>query len=221
MCIRDRSYIRKNGAGQFAWQTYNSGNSGMLQLQPYGGSVAINTTATVSGHALSVSGKIGGLTYSDSYLQFTGGNAILKANDDVVIGYSSSLYVKQGGNVGVGTTDPQAQLQVKQLGINVNQSSVTSTSQYTCDSMSATVFRSARYTVQITNTTDSTYQITEILLIHDGTTPSMTEYSTIFTGSAREASFDADINSGNVRLLATPASTDSMQFKVVRHSILV
>jgi hypothetical protein len=49
----------------------------------------------------------------------------------------------------------------------------------------------------------------------------MTEYGTIFTGSAREASFDADIVSGNVRLLATPASTDTMQFKVVRHSILV
>jgi hypothetical protein len=125
------------------------------------------------------------------------------------------------GNIGIGAADPKAQLQVKQLGINVNQSSVTSTSQYTCDSMSASDFRSARYTVQVTNTTDSTYQITEILLIHDGTTPSMTEYGTIFTGSAREASFDADISTGNVRLLATPASTDSMQFKVVRHSILV
>ena len=87
--------------------------------------------------------------------------------------------------------------------------------------MSATVFRSARYTVQVTNVTDSTYQITEILLIHNGTTPAMTEYSTIFTGSAREVSFDADINAGNVRLLATPASSDNMQFKVVRHSILV
>jgi hypothetical protein len=131
------------------------------------------------------------------------------------------MMIKGDGNVGIGVDAPLVQLQVKQLGINVNQSSVTSTSQYTCDSMSATAFRSARYTVQVTNVTDSTYQITEILLIHDGTTPSMTEYSTIFTGSAREASFDADISSSNVRLLATPASTDSMQFKVVRHSILV
>ena len=44
----------------------------------------------------------------------------------------------------------------------------------------------------------------------------ITEFATIFTGSAAEATFDADITSGNVRLLATPASTDSMQFKVVR-----
>jgi hypothetical protein len=124
-------------------------------------------------------------------------------------------------NVGIGTTDPQAQLQIKQLGINVNQSSVSSTSQYTCDSMSATIFRSARYTIQITNVTDSTYHLTEMLLIHDGTTPSISEFGTIFTGSAAEAVFTADISSGNVRLLATPASTDNMQFKVVRHSILV
>ena len=129
------------------------------------------------------------------------------------------------GRVAVGngfnSTNVKAALQVEVLGIETNQSSVASTSQYTCESFPAADFRSARYTVQVTNVTDSTYQITEILLIHDGTTPSMTEYSTIFTGSAREASFDADISSSNVRLLATPASTDSMQFKVVRHSILV
>jgi hypothetical protein len=89
------------------------------------------------------------------------------------------------------------------------------------DTFAAATFRTARYTIQITNTTDDTYHVTELLLIHDGTTPSITEYGTIYTGSAAEATFDADIVSGNVRLLATPASTDSMQFKVVRHSILV
>jgi len=133
----------------------------------------------------------------------------------------ANVEILNNGNVGIGTTAPAAQLQVKQLGINVNQSSVASTNQYTCDSMSASIFRSARYTIQITNTTDSTYHLTEMLLIHDGTTPSINEFGTIFTGSAAEAVFTADINSGNVRLLATPASSDAMQFKVVRHSILV
>ena len=142
------------------------------------------------------------------------------------IGFSDSLTannlnISNSHNVGIGTTAPVAKLQIEVLGIETNQSSVTSTNQFECEAMSATAFRSARYTVQVTNVTDSTYQITEILLIHDGTTPSITEYGTIFTGSAAEASFDADISSGNVRLLATPASADNMQFKVVRHSILV
>ena len=217
----DMSYIRKNGTAQFAWQTYNSGNTGMLQFQPYGGNVTIGTVNAVSGHALSVSGKIGGLTYVDAYLQFTGGNAILKANDDVVIGYSSYVYVKNTGKVGLGTNDPKSEFQVYHAGIDTYAVNTSATSAAQVDTFSTTEFRSARFIVQITNTTDSTYQVTEILLIHDGTTPSMTEYSTIFTGSAREASFDADIVGGNVRLLATPASTDTMQFKVVRHSILV
>jgi hypothetical protein len=129
------------------------------------------------------------------------------------------------GRVAVGdgfnSTNIKSEFQVYHAGIDTYAVNTSATSAAQVDTFSATEFRSARFTVQITNTTDSTYQITEILLIHDGTTPSMNEYSTIVTGSAREASFDADISSSNVRLLATPASTDSMQFKVVRHSILV
>ena len=47
----------------------------------------------------------------------------------------------------------------------------------------------------------------------------MTEVGTMFTGAAAEATFTSDISSGSVRLLATPASTDSMTFKVVRQMI--
>ena len=88
-------------------------------------------------------------------------------------------------------------------------------------SFAAATFRSARYTVQVTNSTDSAYHTTELLLVHDGTTANITEFGTIFTGTAAEATFDADINSGNVRLLASPASGDSMEFKVIAHSVTV
>jgi PKD repeat protein len=121
-------------------------------------------------------------------------------------------------NVGIGTTAPQAKLQVEEYGVDTTTTSTTATTQVAIHTFAAATFRSARFTVQITNSTDSTYHLTEILMIHDGTTPSITEYGTIFTGSA-EATFDADISSGNVRLLATPATTDSMAFKVVAHTI--
>jgi lipopolysaccharide export system protein LptA len=123
--------------------------------------------------------------------------------------------------IGIGTTTPGAKLQVEDLGIDTTTTSTSATTQVAIDTMAAATFRSAKYTIQVTNSTDSTYHITEILLIHDGTTPGITEYGTVFTGSAAEATFDADISSGNVRLLATPASTDSMTFKVVRHCITV
>jgi len=58
--------------------------------------------------------KIMGTTFGDSFLSFSSnGNTVLKANDDVVIGYSSSLYVKQGGNVGIGTSLPGYMLHVQ------------------------------------------------------------------------------------------------------------
>ena len=131
---------------------------------------------------------------------------------------SSTVVFNDAGNVGIGATSPNAKLQVEEYGIDTTETSTTATTQVAIHTMSATTFRSARFTVQVTNSTDSTYHLTEILMIHDGTTPSITEYGTIFTGSA-EATFDADISSGNVRLLATPATTDSMAFKVVAHTI--
>ena len=105
--------------------------------------------------------------------------------------------------------------------IQSDSTTTSATTQVAIDAFVASQFRSAEFTIQVTNSTDSTYHITKVLLIHDGTTPGITEYGTVFTGSAAEATFDADISSGNVRLLATPASTDSMTFKVVRHCITV
>ena len=125
------------------------------------------------------------------------------------------------GKVGIGTISPNTKLQVEEYGIDTTTTSTTATTQVAIDTFTAATFRSAEFTIQVKNSTDSTYHLTKVLLIHDGTTPAITEYGTIFTGSAAEATFDADISSGNVRLLATPASTDSMTFKVVRHCITV
>ena len=111
---------------------------------------------------------------------------------------------------------------INNIAVNGSSTATTSaTTQVAVDTVSKTTFRTVKYLVQITNSTDSTYHATEILVTHDGTTPSITEYATIFTGSAEEATFSADISGSNLRLLATPASTDSMTFKITRTGIKV
>jgi len=184
------------------------------------------TSTAPTGESASIQ-KIAKVTRSDSsagsiFISGAGrSNAVPNLdNGDIFIGNGSNQAVSSSLNTLIDSRLSSGDINIGEYGIDTTETSTTSTTQVAIHTLSATVFRSARFTVQVTNSTDSTYHLTEILMIHDGTTPSITEYGTIFTGSA-EATFDADISSGNVRLLATPASTDSMEFKVVCHSITV
>ena len=102
--------------------------------------------------------------------------------------------------------------------IESNSATTTTTSQTSIDSFSASEYRSAKYQVQVTQ--GSSYQVTEISIVHDGSDSYGTEYATIKTGSSL-ASFSTDISEGNVRLLATPASSSSTVFKFTKTSIVV
>lgn len=85
------------------------------------------------------------------------------------------------------------------------------TSESNIDTFSASVFRSAQYQIQITR--GSLYHVTTLNVLHDGTDVYLSEFGTIKTGSSL-ATFDADINSGNVRVRATPAFSSSTVFKI-------
>lgn len=76
-----------------------------------------------------------------------------------------------------------------------------STDQMVIDTTSKLQTRSAKYLMQIT--TDSEFQVSEILLVHDGATSNLTEYGILTTGALPIASFSTDINGNDVRLLAS------------------
>ena len=90
-------------------------------------------------------------------------------------------------------------------------STTSSTSQTSINTFAAATYRSAKYNIQVVR--GSSYQTSEVLVIHDGSNSYGTEYAVIKTGNSL-ATFDTDINSGNVRLLATPSSGDSTTFKL-------
>jgi hypothetical protein len=87
----------------------------------------------------------------------------------------------------------------------------TATTQVSILSLDLSVYRSVEYQIQVTE--GSKYHTTKILAIHNGTAASHNEYGTLNIG-ASTATFDVDISGSNLRLLATPASSNSTVFKV-------
>lgn len=88
----------------------------------------------------------------------------------------------------------------------------TSTDVFNLDTFAHADFRAARYIVAMSKRTD--FHSTEIMLIHDGTTVSITQYGVL--QDATLATFDADISGDNVRLRCTPASATSTTIKFDR-----
>ncbi len=90
--------------------------------------------------------------------------------------------------------------------------SKTSTTQFNLDTFAHASFRAARYVVAMSEGTN--FHSTEIMLIHDGTTVTLTSYGTLLDTAL--ATFDADINGSDVRLRCTPASANSTTIKFER-----
>ena len=88
----------------------------------------------------------------------------------------------------------------------------TATTQFALDTFAKADFRAARYIVAMSKGTN--FHSTEIMMVHDGTSVDITQYGTL--SDATLATFDADISGSNVRLLCTPASSDSTVIKFDR-----
>ena len=161
------------------------------------------------------------------------GNDLTVSNDATITGAltvdTNTLVVDKANNrVGIGVATPLEKLHVDGAiridgvsNLETATATLATTTQSAIDTFAATKYRSCKYTVQATNTVTSEYQIIEILLIHNGTTAYVSAYGLVYTGSAELVAFDADINSGNVRLLATAASSNQTVYKITRISTLV
>jgi hypothetical protein len=81
------------------------------------------------------------------------------------------------------------------------------------DTFSTSSYRSAKYEVSISDSTSGTYQFTELSIVHNGTTASVSQYGTVLTGTTELATFGVDINIGTLRIRTTPATSNSTVFK--------
>ena len=74
----------------------------------------------------------------------------------------------------------------------------------------------------VSDSTSGVYQITEIHVIHDGSSASITQFGTVLQGGSSElGTFTVDINSGNLRLRVASATTNSTvyKFKRIDHAV--
>ena len=94
-------------------------------------------------------------------------------------------------------------------GITPKSASIgTAATQYVADTYSATTHRTSKFLIELAVDSDNKYHATEVLLTHNGTTVFMSQYGHV-TSDSSLGEFDADINSGNVRLLVTPSLNDT------------
>ena len=101
---------------------------------------------------------------------------------------------------------------------NVIQATVATTSATTVDSWAKATYRSAKYLIQVTQ--GSNYQVSEIMVIQDGTNTYMTEFAVIETNGAL-ATFTSSISGSNAILTATMGSATSATINIQRTLLVV
>ena len=195
-----------------------------------------------SGNALSISTSTEAVAQDIAFVGGAGTSVI-----GIATTTSAFVYVPSTGRVGVGTTIPTASLQIGSgtssfvvsgigsIGIGTNttnapidlsgilgmQGTVTgiqTTTATTIDTLPTATYRSARFQVQITQSTD--YQSTDLMAIHNGTTASIVEYGTIATNDYL-ASFTSTVSGSDMLLQATMASAGIATVKVVRYGVTI
>ena len=145
-------------------------------------------------------------------LATVGASGITSVGDVVVD--TDTLYVDVSEDaVGFGTTSPKAPLQVGDgVGFGYASGSIASNASVTQIVLYNTqVFGGGKLTVEIRNTTDNIYETSELVINHNGragnnaTEAHVTTYASVRSdgNTATLATYTADINSGNLRLVAT------------------
>ena len=123
------------------------------------------------------------------------------------------------GNLGFVTLSSPSTLNHSEIGDNTATVATSATS--LIDSYSSATYRSAKYYISISDATNSRFEIVEANVIHGPSADSTIEaYITVFGSTTSHTvplcTFTADIDDGNVRLLATNITSDSCVFKFQR-----
>jgi len=184
--------------------------------------VNIGTAATAGASTLNFGGAVTGNIIKINSTS----SGTVNLTSDVTTGIVNLYTSTTTGTVNIGTTGASGST-VKTGATTVvnNQLHITSTETTGITTATAVstfptaTYRSAKFTVQVecTSGTDvGKYQVSEILLLQDGTTATLTDYGVIRSGN-NLVTFTADISAPNARLLATATAGNTIKVRVVRY----
>ncbi len=186
-----------------------SSNVSISQQLAVTNSVSFSNTLTVVGLA-NASGGLNTTTANATTGINVGANVnittsqINVGNSSVNVVVNSSMIVLNSSNVVTVSTLASS------LGSFVNSNTVTftGTSSQVMDSVTLSSTRSAEYLISANNNTANAYQVSKILVIHDGTTAYVTEYGTMFTNTS-VIGISAGANATHMFINCTPVSTNT------------
>ncbi len=182
--------------------------------------LSVNDSMTVDGVTISDNTVSANASNSDLVLSGNGSGAVrigplkFPTSDG-----STNQFLKTDGSGNLGFATAGATL--NHSDINDNTTTVATSATTQVDSFSSASYRSAKYYISISDSTNGRFEIVEANLIHGPSADSTIEaYLTVFGSTssytAPLCTFTADIDDGNVRLLATNISSDSTVFKFQR-----
>lgn len=202
-------------SGEYAKCAHNNtfvGNSAGVGLQNGEGNVAIGyRSAANSSHngdnniTIGCNVCAGGFGASVSNKILIGNNN----NDKLTIGSGGINFEADANSITIaGSTE-----------VNNQTLTTTATTQVALAQFAVSDYLGGKFVIQATDNSTTERHISEVLMTHNGTTAISTEYGIVQT-NASIYTVDVDISGGNVRVLVTPASTNSTGFVISGNMIL-
>ena len=75
------------------------------------------------------------------------------------------------------------------------------------DTIDTSVWRTAKYLIQLSHATSGSYRSTEINLVFDGTNQNITEFASVANTGNNVGNITASLNSGTISMTVTPTLT--------------
>ena len=204
-------------------------NSGTIDNTVIGATTPVAGTFTTL--TANTSAVIDGVTITDNTISTNASNANLELTGNGTGGVTVSGFTfptTDGSSGQFITTNGLGVLSFATAGATLSHSdiadattTVASSATTVLNTFDKTVYRSAKYFISVTDSTNSRFEFVEANVIHDGTTAYISTYGSTsnYTGAATLSDLTVDISGDDVRLKGTNISDNSCVFKFQRTAI--